>query len=47
MAIPDDPRLLRLIDAWLTLSDDSRNAIAKLAGFDHDYSGSAATTSAR
>ena len=27
----DDPRLLRLIDAWPTLSEDTRDAIARLA----------------
>ena len=37
MSVPDDPRLLGLIDAWQTLSEDTRDAIARLVGDDsHD-----------
>ena len=32
----DDPRLLALIDAWPTLSDDARDAIVRLAGLGPD-----------
>ena len=32
LSVSDDPRLLALIDAWLTLPEDARDAIARLAG---------------
>ena len=32
----DDPRLLELIDAWPTLLEDTRDAIAKLVGLPPD-----------
>ena len=34
--VPADPRLLGLIDAWPTLPDAARNAIATLAGISPD-----------
>lgn len=37
LSIPDDPRLLGLIDAWPMLSEETRDAIARLVGDDfHD-----------
>lgn len=36
LSVPDDPRLLALIDAWPTLSDDARDAAARLAGISLD-----------
>ena len=35
-SVPDDPRLLWLIDAWPGLSEETRDAIARLAGDDVD-----------
>ncbi len=32
LSVPDDPRLLGLIDVWPALSEDSRDAIVRLAG---------------
>lgn len=31
LIVPDDPRLLTLIDTWPTLPEDARDAIARLA----------------
>lgn len=36
LSVPDDPRLLALIDTWPTLPDDARDAIVRLAGLCHD-----------
>jgi len=36
IAVPDDPRLLALIDAWPMLPEDARDAIARLAGIAPD-----------
>ena len=36
LTVPDDPRLLWLIDAWPGLSEETRDAIARLAGDDVD-----------
>ena len=34
LTVPDDPRLLWLIDAWPGLSEETRDAIARLVGDD-------------
>ena len=34
LTVPDDPRLLVVIDAWPGLSEETRDAIARLAGDD-------------
>ena len=39
IAVSDDPRLLRLIDAWPMLAEDTRNTIARLAADDLDETG--------
>lgn len=36
VSVPDDPRLLGVIDAWPTLSEDARDAVARLAGLRPD-----------
>ena len=36
LADQDDPRLLGLIDAWPTLSEDARDAVARLVGLRPD-----------
>lgn len=36
LADQDDPRLAWLIDAWPTMSDDARDAVARLAGLRPD-----------
>ena len=36
LADQDDPRLLRLIEAWPTLSDDVRDSLVRLAGLRPD-----------
>ena len=48
LSVPDDPRLLGLIDAWWTLSEDARDALARMAGLRpddlHDVDDSTAAT---
>ena len=46
LSIPDDPRLLAVIDAWPMLSEDTRDAIARRAGFDPDDADNVMVTSA-
>ena len=42
--VSDDPRLLRLIDAWPRLSEETRDAITRLAGDDVEDLGDVAAT---
>ena len=46
LAAQDDSRLLAVIDAWPMLSEETRDAIAKLAGNDSDDVDDVAVTSA-